>query len=101
MKTVAASNDKLPALRPVKSIKKSKATLDVLSVAPVDKSTIFPVPFWTPPVLPVTNDVEAVVVFVGSGMVAVPLGKTLPNRLAPVPLAKPLVQFAMSEKFSA
>jgi hypothetical protein len=87
-------------------MKKSMAADVVLSVVPVDTSTMelvgtpWSVPLCTPPALPVEKVAVAVVILVADGIVPVALTTTEANRFAPLPEAKPFVQFTMSLKFS-
>jgi hypothetical protein len=90
----------LPAFTPVKSIKKSAANEVVLFDVPVVRKIKVPVPLCTPPLDPVENEAEETVVLVASGIAAEPITATGHQRFAPIPEAKPFVQFAISEKFS-
>ena len=80
--TDAQSKLSVPAFKPVKSIKKSRAAAVLLSADPVDNSTIdceagtWSVPFCTPPDEPKVapwNVLVCAVIFIPSGMVPVAL----------------------------
>lgn len=92
----------VPALSVEKLTKKSIAVDDVLSVAPVARSTNACVPFWTPPEVDDANDVVRVVTLAGVGMVPVPPLMIPFHAAAPEPAVKVPslvglnVQFAMS-----
>jgi hypothetical protein len=91
---------KVPAVLPEKFNNKSTATASGVDDDPVDKKTIASVPLCNPPVVEETKVAEDLVVRVPVVTeVPEPIIPTLLQFAASVPLAKLLVQFAISAKF--